>query len=70
MKKVITENDLDIVKENKKLERQIDEAMKKKCFICNQEMYCIGDLVWYCKRCETLTSIQHIVAIKDNVKME
>ena len=62
MKKVIKMKDLDIVKEQKKMEKKIDEAFQRDCLICSQPMDFIGELVWYCKRCDTLTAVSNLIS--------
>ena len=65
MKKIIRLDNLDIIKANKKLEKQIDKAFERKCLICNQIMQMIGNLTWYCERCDTLTTIQNVISFRD-----
>jgi len=64
-KKVIKMKDLDAVKQNKELEKKINEAFERHCLICNQIMQHIGNFIWLCKRCDTLTTITHIVSFRD-----
>jgi len=65
MKKVIKMNDLDAVKQQKEIEKKCEKAFDKNCLICNQVMEYIDDLTWYCKRCDTLTKISHVVVLRD-----
>ena len=65
MKKIIRYEDLDIVKKQKVMEKKIDKALERKCLICSQIMNHIGNFTWYCKKCDTLTTIQHTVSIRD-----
>jgi len=60
MVKVINIENTKYLKEKKKMLKQIDEAFKRNCLICNQEMEFFEGLVWYCKRCDTLTYIKNI----------
>ena len=69
-KKIIRLEDLDIVKQQKEMEKKIDEAFERKCLICEQVMQHIGNLTWYCKRCDTLTTVQNAVSIKDDGRPE
>lgn len=65
MKKVIRFEDLDIVKRQKVMEKKIDEAFKRKCLVCSQIMIHIGNLTWYCERCDTLTTVSNVVSFRD-----
>lgn len=65
MKKVIKYGDLDIIKQQKEMEKKIDEAFQHDCLICGQPMEFIGELVWYCKRCDTLTAVSNLISFVD-----
>lgn len=54
--------DLDAVKQQKEMEKKIDEAFQRDCLICNQPMKFIGELVWYCKRCDTTTVVSNLIS--------
>jgi len=57
-------------------EKEFKEWTKRFCFICKQEMEHVGGLVWKCKRCDVLDSIEHTVlpygrdVYKDKNKIE
>jgi len=65
MRKIIRYDDLDIVKEQKQMAEKIDKAFERKCLICGQIMQSLQDLTWYCKRCDTLTTIHNVVSFRD-----
>ena len=62
IKRVIKHGDLDAVKEQKKMEKKIDDALQRNCLICEQPMKFIGEFVWYCKRCDTTTVVSHLIS--------
>ena len=70
MKKVIKQKDLDALKQQKELEKELEGCLDRKCLICNQMMQHISELVWYCKRCDTLTVISHLIAFRDKEKTD
>ena len=64
MKKIIRLEDLDIVKQQKEMEKKIDKALEKRCLICDQIMKHLFNFTWYCKRCDTLTTVEHVISFK------
>jgi len=68
VKKVLKQKDLDLAKALKKTEKRLEGCLDKRCLICNQMMKHISELVWYCKRCDTLTVISHLLVLRDKRK--
>ena len=65
MKKIIKLDDLDIVKQQKEMAKKIDKAFERNCLICGQVMQSLQGLTWYCKRCDTLTTVNNVISIRD-----
>ena len=51
----------------KNVEKEVEEQMKRNCFVCEQPMFCIGNMTWYCENCELLYPVQNLIALKDKV---
>jgi len=49
------------MKTDKQIEKEFKEWTSRDCFICKQKMFHVGGLVWICKNCEIIDSINHIV---------
>ena len=59
--KAITENDLDCVKQDKEMQKELDERAIRYCFVCKQKMVHVGGLVWRCENCDMLDIIEHTI---------
>lgn len=55
-------------KEEREMKKLCDLVFENYCFICKQRMEHITDLIWICKNCELVTSIEHIYRFVDGKK--